>query len=159
MSTLAELVTLEHIALACPATSSDAVIRTLAAMLESSGHVKPGYADACIRREVTDPTGLPTEGAAVAIPHADPDLVVESGIAVAVPIEPVRFAQMGDPEIEIQAEVVFLLALTGPQEQVLALRQVALFVQDPARMRALVAADDPAQVRAMFIAHEEEINE
>ena len=159
MSTLAQLVAPEHVVLGCEAVSSDQVIRILSSLLEASGNVEPGYADACILREATDPTGLPTEGAAVALPHADPDLVVRSAIAVAVPLAAVPFRQMGDPDVEVRAEAVFLLAMSGPEGQLSALRQVAEFIQDPVRVRALVDARQPEEVRAMFVAHEEETSE
>lgn len=159
MSTLADLVTPERILLRCPETTSDEVIRTLSALLEQSGHVQPGYAEACIRRETTDPTGLPTLGAPVALPHADPDLVTKAGVAVAVPERPVSFRQMGDPDVEIPAAAVFLLALTGPEEQLSALRQVAEFVQDPERVRALVEATEPQEVHDMFVDQGQEPSE
>jgi galactitol PTS system EIIA component len=156
MSTLAQLVAPEHVLLGCETATSDDVIRSLSSLLEATGHVGAGYADACILRETTDPTGLPTEGAAVALPHADPDLVLRPGIAVAVPARAVSFRQMGDPDVEVRAEAVFLLAMSGPEEQISALRQVAEFIQDPVRVRALVAARRPDQVCAMFVEPEEE---
>jgi galactitol PTS system EIIA component len=156
LDTLADLVALDHIVVAAPQDSPETVIRSLAARLAATDHVDAGYADACVAREATDPTGLPTAGAAVAIPHADPDLVRRSAVAVAVPRRPIAFAQMGDPEVQVMAEAVFLLALTGAQEQLAALRQVASLVQDAARLRSLVRARAPEDVRAVIIAHGQE---
>ena len=159
MATLAELVMVEHVVVGARETSPEAVIRSLASLLAGSGYVQPEYADACVRREVTDPTGLPTAGAAVAIPHADPDLVRRPAVAIAVPVHPIAFAQMGDPDVEVMAEAVFLLALTGPEQQLAALRQIASLVQDAGRLRSLVDAPGPAQVQAVIIAHDQEDTE
>jgi galactitol PTS system EIIA component len=159
LATLAELVLLDHVVVGSPETSPETVIRTLVARLVASGHVQAGYADACVQREVTDPTGLPTAGAAVAIPHADPDLVERPAVAIAVPVHPIAFAQMGDPDVEVMAEAVFLLALPGPQGQLAALRQIALLVQDADKLRSLVQATSPAEVRAVIVAHDQESSE
>lgn len=159
LTSLAELVLLDHIVVATSDTSPEAVIRSLAARLVGTGHVQAGYADACVAREATDPTGLPTAGAAVAIPHADPDLVRRAAVAVAVPTRPIPFAQMGDPDVEVLADVVFLLALTGAKEQLSALRQVAALVQDADRLRSLVQATGPAAVRAIIVDHDQESSE
>lgn len=156
MATLVELVHLDHVVVDSPETSPEEVIRALVGRLVASGHVQPGYADACVQREATDPTGLPTAGAAVAIPHADPDLVTRPAVAIAVPTRPVAFAQMGDPDVEVLAEAVFLLALTGPKEQLAALRQIAELVQDAGRLRSLVRATTPAGVRAVIVDHDQE---
>jgi len=159
MPGLTDLVLAEHVAVNLSAGSSESIIRSLSALLEASGAVRSGYAEACVAREEEHPTGLPTPGMAVAIPHADPDLVERAAIAVAIPDRPVAFAQMGDPAVELQAGAVFLLALPDAQGQLSALRRVATFVQDPDRLQALVAAGTPDEVVAVFTAFDQEINE
>jgi galactitol PTS system EIIA component len=156
MGSLAALVDLGNIDVGSPATTAEGVIRSLAARLAGSGAVKPGYADACLQREATDPTGLPTLGAGVALPHADPDLVLRDAVAVAVPAQPIPFRQMGDPDVEVRAEAVFLLALTGADGQLRALRQVAAFVQDPDRLRGLIDAKTPQDLHDLIAADSEE---
>lgn len=156
MGSLAELIDVGNVIVHAPDTTADEVIRTLAAKLAASGAVETGYADACLQREATDPTGLPTAGAAVSLPHADPDLVLRDAVAVAVPAQPITFKQMGDPDVEVQAEAVFLLALTGAEGQLQALRQVAAFVQDPDRLKALIDARTPQELHDLIAAASEE---
>ena len=156
MGTLADLVRVDHILVDTSATSSDEIIRALASTLVDSEHVAPGYADACIAREATDPTGLPMPGAAVAIPHADPELVIEPAVAIGTPSRPVVFQQMDEPDLDLEVSAVFLLALDGAGSQLAALRQVAEFVQDATRLDALISAETADEVRDIIAAHSKE---
>lgn len=153
---LRELVRDDHVVVGVAVDDAAEVIRLLSAALHASGHVTAEHADAVLARERTDPTGLPTAGAAVAIPHGDPATVREAAIAIAVPAHPVPFGQLGDPEVVVDAEVVFLLALTDADGQLAALREVAELVQDPDRLRALSSATTSEEVVATITQHVEE---
>jgi galactitol PTS system EIIA component len=153
---LRELVRPEHVVVGAPERDATSIIRVLSGLLLATGHVTPQHADAVLDRERTDPTGLPTHGAGVAIPHGDPATVLVPAVAIAVPAQPVGFGQLGDPEVVIDAKVVFLLALTDADGQLTALREVAALVQDPDRLRALTAAATPDDVIATIADHVEE---
>jgi PTS system galactitol-specific IIA component len=150
---LRELVRLEHVLVGVDDADAAAVIRRLSEVLLASGTVTNAHADAVVARERTDPTGLPTAGAGVAIPHGDPATVREAAIAIAVPTRPIPFGQLGDPEVVVDAEVVFLLALTDADGQLAALREVAELVQDPDRLRGLTSATTPDDVVATITDH------
>lgn len=140
------LVRAEHVVVPSSAVTAEDVIAELAGRLVATEHVDPAYVEACLARERTDPTGLPTGGTAVAIPHGDPDHVRAAAVAIAVPATPIRFGSMGDPDEQVDAAVVFLLALRRAEDQLAMLREVATLIQDPARLAALASAVDPADI-------------
>ena len=74
----------QAIELQSEAKTNEEIIRILAGKLEKLGYVKPSYADAVVRRELSMPTGLPLEREEnVAVPHTDPEHVIRAGIAFA----------------------------------------------------------------------------
>lgn len=142
---LGALVTPGAVVVGAALEDAPTAIRTLADLLAAAGAVAPGYGEACVARELTDPTGLPAS-LGVAIPHGDPGLVRRPAVAIAVPARPVPFRQMGDPDLEVAAHVVFLLAVRSGAAQLRALREVAELVQDEGRLARLAAATDAATV-------------
>ncbi len=86
------------------------VIRQLCKLLEEQGCVGPSYCQAVLDREEQYPTGLPSEGAVAAIPHALSKDVQRTAVAVAVLKDPVIFRNISDYEEELEAKLVFLLA-------------------------------------------------
>ncbi len=112
------------------AANTEEAIRLLGAMMAVEGFVKEAYWEDVYKREQTFPTGLPTEPVAIAIPHADPDRVIKSGIAIAVFSKPVRFRIMGsnDPD-ELDVPVVFMLALKNFKQQTAVIRDLLTLIQ------------------------------
>lgn len=98
-------------------TDREHVLRQLGAELVSRGFVKESYIDAVCERESIFPTGLPTAGVSIAIPHADASHVNEKAMIVGVLSKPVEFQVMGSTDEFINAELVFMLAIKDPQAQ------------------------------------------
>lgn len=122
------------------AKDSEEVIRTLGSLLEGKGYVKDTYVEAVLARERTYPTGLPTKGVCVAIPHADPSHVQgQSAITLATLSHPVRFAMMGDPDTQLDVQVVVMLAIHNPDEHLTLLKSVMKLFSNPELLRGLVA--------------------
>jgi len=128
------------------ASDNCAVMHVLADLLYARGAVKPEYGDKVCERELKYPTGLPTAGVYVAIPHADAEWVNSSAIAVATLAEPVLFSNMADPQEELPVEIVMMLAIADASKQVQMLQQVVKVISNEAMLRALKSATDPAQV-------------
>ena len=72
------------------------VLKTVASNMANKGLVKQSYINAIIEREKEYPTGLPTPGVSVAIPHTDIEHVNKKSISFAVLKNPVEFYIMGD---------------------------------------------------------------
>jgi PTS system galactitol-specific IIA component len=128
------------------ASDNCAVMHILADMLYAHGAVKAEYGDKVCERESKYPTGLPTAGVYVAIPHADAEWVHHSAIAVATLAEPVTFYNMGDPAEKLPVEIVMMLAIADASKQVQMLQQVAQVLSDEPMLHALKDATAPSQV-------------
>jgi PTS system galactitol-specific IIA component len=127
------------------AASADEALRLLVARLVDAGCVDSRYADAVIDREGAFPTGLPTDPP-VALPHADPDYVLRSALAVGVFDEPIAFREMGSPDRELRVRLVFLLALRAKEDAASLLRQLVLQFREGDRLTRLqdASTDDDA---------------
>lgn len=112
------------------ASNTEEAIKLLGAIMAEEGFVEETYWEDVYNREQTFPTGLPTQPVAIAIPHANPDRVIKSGIAIAVFSKPVKFRIMGsnDPD-ELDVPVVFMLALKDFKQQTAVLRDLLTLIQ------------------------------
>jgi len=124
----------------------EGAIRFLAGLLEKGGYVKRSFQEAVLERERTFPTGLPTGEINVAIPHADSVHVLRSAIAVAVLAEPVKFHQMGDPEMLLDVDIVMVLAIQDPKAVVPFLQKACTMFQDQKLLADLKASTQPQEV-------------
>src|SRR5438105_775240 len=97
-------------------STAEAAIRALAQALAAQGHVRSTFEAAAVTRERRSPTGLPFPGAAVALPHAEPEHVVSPALAVATLAKPVKFRQMGDPKTQLDVSLVVMPALTAKEQ-------------------------------------------
>ena len=135
------------ILLGVEADDAEAVLSQLADLLHSRGFVKESFRAAVLEREKQHPTGLPSEGVYVAIPHADPVHVNQSAIAVATLKKPVSFAMMGNPEVSIDVKIVVMLAIHNPAEHLQLLRNFMKLFQDK---DLLVAISEAATKRDVY---------
>lgn len=120
-------------------TNLDALTQ-LANHLHDAGVVTAEYKDAILKREASFPTGLMTQTGGVAIPHTDPDKVVEPQIGFMRLKEPVTFHQMGD-NAEIKVNVLFMLALKKSDDQLSMLQKLMALFQNQEAMDAIQKVD------------------
>lgn len=113
---------------------------------ETAAIVKPSYTKAVITREEKFPTGLPADGFNIAIPHTDAEHVIKAGISVVVPEKPVKFKMMGNPEVELECQIIFPLAMEHPQKQLELLMSLMEFFQDKNKLEKIVKAKDKQTV-------------
>ena len=122
------------------------VICLLADLLQKHGYVNGDYAKAVVEREDTYPTGLPTQGVKVAIPHAGADHVIHPAIAVAVLSQPVKFQSMENPDESLSVEIVFLLANNDSGEQLQDLQALTGLFADGSILRQVVQLENPDDI-------------
>ncbi|HEY8417684.1 MAG TPA: PTS sugar transporter subunit IIA [Limnochordales bacterium] len=134
------------------ADSAEAALRHLAERMTALGLVKEGYADAVIAREQVAPTGLPTRGVGVAVPHAGPEWVLHPAIGFARLSQPVWFREMGSADQRVPVELVFMLAIKDPDSQVDVLSRLVELVQNPDLLGQLQRAGDEAPILALLSA-------
>ncbi|GAA0182070.1 PTS sugar transporter subunit IIA [Clostridium sediminicola] len=128
------------------ADDSKEVIKKLVERMEINGNVKKEYYDACLEREKQFPTGLPTEGIRVAIPHASSESIILSGVAVALLEKPVIFNNMANPEEKIDVEIVFLIANANESEQAKDLQTLMECFSDKEALLKIYSATTPYEV-------------
>jgi PTS system galactitol-specific IIA component len=137
----------DMIAVGAQAADTQEAIQLLGGMMAKKGYVEELYWEDVLKREETFPTGLPTQPIAIAIPHADPDRVIKSGIAIAVFEEPVKFRIMGSnaPDM-LDVPVVFMLALKDFKQQTAVIRDLMLLIQSGETIRAIYTAKNSEEV-------------
>lgn len=124
------------------ATFSDAedALKSMATTMVKNRYVKSSFVDAVVNREHQFPTGLPTGGIMVAIPHADWTNVNRGTISVATLKEPIIFKNMGDPEEDLKVRLIFMLAVSEPHAEVTLLKDLMGIVQNQATLQGLLDA-------------------
>ena len=113
------------------AANAEEAIRKVGQRFYDEGFVKDTYIDAVVAREKNYATGLQLADIAVAMPHTDPQHVNRPGVCIAQLKHPVEFEHMGDPDTKVQAEMLFMMAIKNPDEQVELLQKVLGVFQQP----------------------------
>jgi PTS system galactitol-specific IIA component len=122
------------------------ILSYLANQLLEKGVVKESFKEAILLREREFPTGLPTEGAGVAIPHSEAKFVNENQVAITILAHPVAFQMMGMPENQVDVSIVFLLALKGAESHLEMLKQLMDLIQKPQVLRELIETKSKKEV-------------
>lgn len=99
------------------AKSDQDALDQLSHLLLKERIVKDSYIPAVKAREVEYSTGLQCEDMGVAIPHTDSEHVNVQAIGIAILDNPVKFKQMGAPEIDVEVKIIFMLAIKEPHKQ------------------------------------------
>ena len=93
------------------ASSDQDALDQMSHMLLKEKIVKESYIPAVKAREIEYSTGLQCEDMGVAIPHTDAEHVNVQAIGIGILETPVKFKQMGAPEIDV------MLAIKEPHKQ------------------------------------------
>lgn len=128
------------------AEDSKEAIEKLVRLMDKNGYVKKEYYNNVVAREQEFPTGLPTESVRVAIPHANSDAIISSGIAVALLQKPVIFNNMANPDEEINVEIVFLIANADKSEQAKDLQSLMKCFSDGETLSKIYSSTTPYEV-------------
>lgn len=129
------------------AESRDQALRLMSKVLEDSGAVKPGHAQAVTTREDTYPTGLPTAGIQVAIPHAGAEWTNFSALLFCRLKTPVSFVSMADDEENLDVKLVFMLALKKSSEHSDILGRLMEIFRQPRLLQTLCSAENTEELQ------------
>lgn len=133
----------EHVRIALPGTSKDAVINALVDVLEGHEAIDnlEAVRSAIFEREEMMSTGV---GKGLGLPHAKTGAVTETVGAFATTAEPVDFGSIDDSPIRL------LLLLVGPEEHksqhVKILGRISRLISRDSLRSQLVEADEPETV-------------
>ena len=133
-------------------TQRDDVLREMADYLVKRGAVKDSYSDAVIQRENTYPTGIPAEPIAVAIPHSDRNLVLNTTILVAKLGQEVLFHRIDDADLQVGVKVVFMLAVDSNQGQLGTISQIMELVQNAELIQKIAGAGSAEEIQTLVSA-------
>jgi galactitol PTS system EIIA component len=111
--------------------TKEEVLEVLSNIAIEAGYAKLGYYEAILEREEKYPTGLHTHQVEVAIPHADAEWANLSSLTIGLLEKPVIFGPMGGEGGDVAAEIVFMLTIKDPKEQIDFLRAFSTMIQDP----------------------------
>lgn len=144
------LISPELVLLDIEAKTDQEAIEILAKHLYAEGIVKESYIEAVKEREKVFSTGLGFEEMGIAIPHTDSVHVNRQAIAIGVLKNPVRFCHMGMPEVPVEVEMMFMMAIEKPDSQVEFLSKMMDIFQTEGRLPALKAAAGREEIARMF---------
>jgi|LGOV01.1.fsa_nt_gb PTS system galactitol-specific IIA component len=154
---MGSLIKKEHINVNFLGKDQREVIEMASCSFIKNGIVKNGFIDAVIKREEKYPTGLPTK-IGVALPHTELDYVIKEGISILTLEKPIVFYEMGNPKEKVDVEIIFLLAIINPQNQIHILQKIVSMIQDEKVLNKIKSAKSSETIYNLvnqFIAWEE----
>ena len=136
-----QLLHIDMVFLDVEAENKEDLLTQLVDKAYSKGYVKDTFLDAVLERENLYPTALPTSILKVAVPHAiDRSLIIKPVILLAKLKHPVVFKEMGEGVKDIAVDIVFLLAVNGPRDQLCILQKVVGMFSNVNAMQAIKEA-------------------
>lgn len=130
------------------ATSRDDVLEKMGQRLFERGYVNGDFVHAIIQREQDFPTGIETQRMGVAIPHTDTIYVKQASILVGVLAQPVIFKQMVSDD-DIAVNIVFMLAIKEPEEQLAMLQRLVDIIQDDSALNGILNATSELEIASI----------
>lgn len=139
------------------AGSSDEVFQQLGGLLVSEGYCKSSYVQALIEREKDFPTGINMGNIGIAIPHTDKEHVIKGAVAIGVLKEPVHFYQMGTNDENVEAKLIFMLAVKDPKEHLVFLQRILMVLQDQEALKQLIETKNKQEIINIIKEKEEQL--
>ena len=128
------------------ADSSTDLLNKLYKEVYRKGYVKNTFINGIIEREKNYPTGLETMHIKIAIPHTDAIHVNKSCITIAKLKHPVAFKNMATSVDDVNVEMVFMLAVHEPKEQVKVLQKIIGIFTNEEAMKKFKMAKTPDEL-------------
>ena len=122
------------------------LLTNLSQVLIEKGYVNSKYTKGILEREQNFPTGLPTSGVKVAIPHTDPQYVNVPAILIAKLKYPIIFKEMGNGDNELPISLIFMLALKSHDSQIDMLSKFMKILSDGDSLKMLYNAKTPKEM-------------
>jgi len=130
-------------------STSEEVLSYLANKLYEKGLVVENYTDAVLAREIEYPTGLPAK-INVAIPHTDSKYVNETSVVVGILNKLVQFKSMENPDNILDIQLVIMLAIKDPNDQIDFLQSVISLIQDERALEKIIYSHDKHIIKTIL---------
>lgn len=134
----------------------DAINQT-AKILLNKGLVKESYIEAIKKREESFPTGLKFENYGIAIPHTDPEHVINEAILINILEKPIKFEQMASEGLMTDVNIIIMLAIKNKENQVPYLQALIEIFQDKEKIDKLLESENNDIIEKTFIKYLKEI--
>lgn len=106
------------------------------------GWVREDFLERIKEREETFPTGIQLQNLGAAIPHTDSECVLKEFVAVVTNGRPVVFNSMEDKEVQVKADIVFVLGLNQPHAQLEMLQSLMGLLQNETLLSEMLLASN-----------------
>ncbi len=144
---LEDLLKPEYILTNLSGDTKEEIIKKMSDYAEKLGLVNDKFYDDVMERERIYPTGLPTEGLKVALPHPiEKSSILKPAILIAKLAKQVAFKEMGDGVRDVMVDMVFLLAVKGAQEQLGVLQSIVGMFSSQKAIEALKNANTEEEI-------------
>lgn len=127
----------------------DAINQT-AKILLNKGLVKESYIEAIKKREESFPTGLEFENYGIAIPHTDPEHVINEAILINILEKPIKFEQMASEGLMTDVNIIIMLAIKNKENQVPYLQALIELFQDKEKVNTLLECKNDDIIEETF---------
>ncbi|MFD1414849.1 PTS sugar transporter subunit IIA [Oceanobacillus jeddahense] len=114
--------------------------------LNKQGYVTESFGEAIYNREIEFPTGLHTASFDVAIPHTDPQYIIDPFIAVVRPDKPIAFKEMGNLNNEIAARLIFVIGFKKGEDQLEILKRLMAMFNDQEVMNRYMSLNKEEEI-------------
>ena len=129
------------------ASSQEEVFEKMGSALIEQGYCKDSYVDALKEREKHFSTGVDVGAlCSVAIPHTDVSHVKKSAVAIATLDKPVTWIHMGTEDVEVEVQIVFMLAIDDPNSHLNQLQGVIRTIQQKEVINRLAECDNLKEI-------------
>ncbi|MBO0469362.1 PTS sugar transporter subunit IIA [Enterococcus sp. DIV0242_7C1] len=118
-------------------TDKEDAFKRLTEQLTEKNFITEDFLEHLIEREKDFPTGLAVKNMGVAIPHTDSEYVKRSQIAFMSLKNPITFFEMGTSDKPVEVQMIFMLALKEPHEQLEMLQKLISMIQQQEIMEQL----------------------
>lgn len=152
MSFIQTLVKQELIQLNCTEDCLEDFFAHQANKLYELGYVKVSFDNALKKRELEYPTGLELEYISIAIPHTDPKHVEHPFISICrLKKQSIPFIQMGTSDVVVYPQIIFILGITQPKNQVAILSELMELCSNEQFVQKLVRSSTVEEIEELFI--------
>lgn len=145
-----KIIDLDLIELNYKAENKEEIVSRLSGLLQKKGKVKATFKEAVLEREKVFPTGLKTKHITFALPHTDPEHVNETGIAVAVLDNTVKFSSMDNASKILDVNTIVVMAVKDKSKQVSVLQNLISMMQDEKITTKIQNSKDKTDILKIF---------
>ncbi|WP_295883239.1 PTS sugar transporter subunit IIA [uncultured Anaerococcus sp.] len=130
--------------------SKEDLLKYLTETMLKDDIIKDTFYENLMERESKYPTGLNTGDIKVAIPHTNPEHVKRAAISIATLKKPIRFKNMENSTQDIDADLVFMLAVDNPEKQVPLLVKLMSIFSQKEKLEEIKNSKDKSEIKKIM---------